>query len=121
LPSEKPVRRLEDIIDNIDRIQNYTDGYDFERFANDRRCQDAVERCLSRISEAASRLGPLAETLAPHQPWSNIRSLGNLLRHEYDKIDRKAIWDMVANDLATLRPAVETALRALQKDESEKS
>lgn len=121
MPSEKPVRRLEDIIDNIDRIQNYTDGYDFERFANDRRCQDAVERCLSRISEAASKLGPLAETLAPDQPWSNIRSLGNLLRHEYDKIDRKAIWDMVANDLATLRPAVETALRALQKDESEKS
>jgi uncharacterized protein with HEPN domain len=120
LPSEKPVRRLEDIIDNIDRIQKYTDGYSFERFAEDRKCQDAVERCLSRISEAARKLGHLAETLAPDQPWSDIRSLGNLLRHEYDRIDRKAIWEIVAKDLIALRPIIESALRTLQKDKSRK-
>ncbi|NJO34048.1 MAG: DUF86 domain-containing protein [Rhodospirillales bacterium] len=60
---------------------------------------DAVERCLSRISEAAKKLGVAAEGLAPGQPWAKIRGLGNLLRHEYDTIRRSVLWEIVTDDL----------------------
>jgi Protein of unknown function DUF86 len=53
LPSDKPLVRLYDILENIDRIRRYTENYTFARFADDSKCQDAVERCLLRISEAA--------------------------------------------------------------------
>src|SRR5215210_6497172 len=56
LPSDKPILRLEDILENIARIERYTEPYNFERFAQDQQCQDAVERCLLRISEAAKSL-----------------------------------------------------------------
>jgi uncharacterized protein with HEPN domain len=53
LPSDKPLLRLYDILENVDRIRRYTERYNFDRFADDPKCQDAVERCLLRISEAA--------------------------------------------------------------------
>ena len=118
MPSEKPARRLRDIIENIDRIRDYTDGYDRERFDSDRKCRDAVERCLLRISEAATKLTGVAETLAPDQPWSEIRGLGNLPRHEYDRVERKTIWDIIINDAAPLRRAAVTALDTLKANES---
>jgi uncharacterized protein with HEPN domain len=52
LPSDRPVTRLRDILQNIERIERYTEGYSLDRFVGDGRCQDAVERCLARICEA---------------------------------------------------------------------
>jgi uncharacterized protein with HEPN domain len=75
LPSDKPLIRLNDILENIDRIRRYTEGYEFERFAGDTRCQDAVERCLLRISEAARKLAGLLDEIAPEQPWSDVRAV----------------------------------------------
>lgn len=86
MPSERPARRLEDIIENAQAIQRYTDGMDEAAFREDHKTYDAVERCLERISEAASKLGDLAPALVPDQPWQEIRALGNRLRHEYDII-----------------------------------
>jgi uncharacterized protein with HEPN domain len=69
-----------------------------------------VERCLERFSEAASKLGDLAEVLMPEQPWRSIRALGNRLRHEYDGILAHRLWEIVTTDLPPLRHACENAL-----------
>src|SRR5438132_1622703 len=86
LPSEKPVRRLEDIVENAQAIRRYTAGMDLAAFTEDHKTYDAVERCLERISEAAAKLGDLASVLVPGPPWQKIRALGNRLRHDYDTI-----------------------------------
>ena len=53
MPSSDPVRRLEDILANIRRIEEHTSGVaDLSAFAQDALVYDAVERCLERISEA---------------------------------------------------------------------
>jgi uncharacterized protein with HEPN domain len=113
LPSDKPLIRLSDILENVDRIRGYTEGYDFERFVGDSQCQDAVERCLLRISEAARKLADFLEEIAPEQPWSDVRAVGNVLRHEYDAVDPAVIWQIVEKDLVPLRGAVEKAIRGL--------
>lgn len=116
MPSDKPKRRFQDILDNIERIQTYTSGLTSERFAQDSLRRDAVERCLLRIAEAATRVKGLSETLAPDQPWADIRGLGNVLRHEYEKINVAIIWDIATNGIASLKPAVEEAIRKLEAD-----
>jgi uncharacterized protein with HEPN domain len=70
----------------------------------------AVERKLLLISEAAVRLGDDADRLCPGPPWRNIRSLGNWLRHQYDRVDVETVWNTVMTDLPPLRSEV---LRAL--------
>ena len=86
MPSEKPARRLEDIIENVKAIQRYTAGMNLTALVKDDKTRDAVERCLERITEAAAKLGDLAPVLMPGQPWQKIRAFGNRLRHEYDDI-----------------------------------
>jgi uncharacterized protein with HEPN domain len=118
LPSEKPARRLEDIIENARAIQLYVAGMDLTEFERDQKTYDAVERCLERISEAAAKLGDLASSLMPGQPWQEIRALGNRLRHEYDAIRDDRLWDIVQIDLPPLCAACDEALRRLREGQT---
>jgi uncharacterized protein with HEPN domain len=115
LPSKNPVQRFEDILDNIRLIKDYTRGGSYGSYLADRKTRDAVERCLARISEAASKLESSAEALIPDQPWSEIRGIGNIIRHEYDSIDPLIIWNIVSRELDKLRTAVEAALEVLRR------
>lgn len=63
--SDKPLFRLADMLENIDRIRSYTVNNTIDRFVSDPKCQDAVERCLLRISEAARKLEDITAILMP--------------------------------------------------------
>ena len=65
MPSENPAVRLQDIVENARAILRYTEGLSAEAFGQNRLVYDAVERCLERISETGSKLGPQAEELCP--------------------------------------------------------
>jgi uncharacterized protein with HEPN domain len=43
--------------------------------------------------------------------------MGNLLRHEYDRIDVVRVWLMIEDDLAPLKAAVEAPLKQLRESE----
>lgn len=113
MPSRDPTQRFEDILDNIAQIQEFTVGMDLSGFVADAKTSNAVERCLERISEAARKLGAEAEEICPGVPWAELRALGNLLRHEYDRVDAGRIWVMIEDDLEPLKAAIAAALKGL--------
>ena len=115
MPSKAdPARALADILENIGRIEAYVAGLDQEAFGRDALRRDAVERCLERLCEAAFRLGDHARQLAPHQPWADIRGMGNRLRHAYDRIDLQIVWNTVQHRLPSLKADVSQALARLE-------
>jgi len=116
VPSKNPVQRLEDILENILLIEEFTTGMDLGSFTQDRKTTNAVERCLERISEAARKLGDVAETLCPEIPWPQLRAVGNLLRHEYDAVDGARVWFMIEADLTPPKAAVQAALKRFGPD-----
>jgi uncharacterized protein with HEPN domain len=113
LPSNKASRRLQDIIDNAQAIFRYTGGMDIAAFEKDRKTYGAVERCFERITEAAAKLGEMAQQMMPDQPWQKVRALGNALRHEYDAIREDRLFEIVKTDLPRLCAGAEEALRRL--------
>jgi uncharacterized protein with HEPN domain len=116
LPSEKPVRRFQDILDNIERIERFTAGMDLANFVAQEHVVFAVLYALLVISEAARKLGEQADRLAPDQPWADIASIGNVLRHQYDDVEPEVIWWIVQRDLVTLKSSVQQALAALSDE-----
>ena len=104
MSTDREALRLQDIIENIDRIENYVEGFDFGRFTADGRTVDAVERCLQRITEAVIKIGPerMAE-ISPRTPVDAVRGLGNMLRHDYDQVDLGTIWRTIRESLPDLR------------------
>jgi uncharacterized protein with HEPN domain len=118
LPSEKPVRRLEDIIENAQAILRYTRGMDLAAFQTDRKTYDAVKRCFERLSKPAAKLGEMAAVVVPGQPWQKIRALGNRLRHEYEATREDRLWDIVEKDLPALCSACGEAVRRLREGQT---
>ncbi len=114
MPSSRPSDRFADIVANIDAIGRYTAGMDESQYLSDPKTLDATITCFMRISEATAKLGVLAEQLAPEQSRGEIRSLGNKLRHEYDRIEPPILWRTITRDLASLRVACERAIQQLR-------
>ena len=119
MPSKRPLTRLRDIADNIRRIASYTEDYDFARFVANLMTRDAAERCLSRISEAGTRLGTLAEEILPAHDWRGIRDIGNMLRHQYEGVNLDTIWAILTQKLPPLLADVTVILARYPSDDED--
>lgn len=104
MSTDREALRLQDIIENIDRIESYVVGLDFDAFAADSKTVDAVERCLQRITEAVIKIGPeRMAAISPKTPVDAVRGLGNALRHDYDLIDLGTVYRTIRDSLPDLR------------------
>jgi uncharacterized protein with HEPN domain len=115
MPSSDPGQRFQDILDNIDLIRRYLSGTTKDDFATGGMTYDAVSYCFVRLTEAAIKLGDLAEVMAPEIPWGRIRGLGNQLRHAYDGINPDILWDAANADFPALEAACQAAMITLDK------
>ena len=98
--------RVLDILDAIDRIASYIEGMSYEGFLADRKTQDAVIRNVEIIGEAARSLP--ADFTERHEdiPWSDIIGMRNILVHQYFGILPDVVWDVIKNELPTLRSQI---------------
>jgi len=113
VPSDDPIQRFQDILDNIACIEEFTAGMDLDAFSRNNQALYAVKHAMLIISEAAKKLGGIAEDLCPHIPWPQVRAIGNHLRHGYDRVDVIRIWLVTQNEILPLKAAVDGALKRL--------
>lgn len=113
--SSDPKRRLRDILDNILRIRSYMQGIAAQQLVADHKTQDAVERCLERICEAARKLGDILDAKYPEAEFAKLRQLGSVLRHDYDDIDTDMLWRSVTERLDPLEHACRRELAETAK------
>ncbi|MCS7301720.1 MAG: DUF86 domain-containing protein [Fimbriimonadales bacterium] len=101
---------LQDILESIEKIENYVQGLTYEQFVQDNKTFDAVLRNLEVIGEAARRVPATIQTQHPEVPWGQIVALRNRLIHGYFAVDEEIVWDIIVNELPTLRAQIEQIL-----------
>ena len=106
---------LDDILEAIDRINEYVRGMDDEAFGSDRKTQDAVVRNLEVIGEASRNLSDELKALSDDIEWSKIIAFRNILVHEYFGVSIPIVWDIILNKLDPLRKACTKLLKQLEK------
>jgi uncharacterized protein with HEPN domain len=52
----------------------------------------------------------------PRHFWAGIRGIGNVLRHDYDRVDPVILWRIVCHELPPLRQDILTLIAAWQND-----
>lgn len=104
--------RLEDIAEAIAGIRAALAGVVFDDFAQSWPLQRAVERGLEIISEASRGLAEANKAAHPSVPWNDIAGIGNILRHEYHRVEPLIIWNITVEHLPVLAVAVEKLLKA---------
>ncbi len=106
---------LQDMLESIGNIAQYTSGMNFQDFMQDHRTRDAVVRNLEVLGEAARRIPPAIQERCPEIPWAQIVSLRNRLIHGYFLVDYGIVWEIVQNELPPLRQRLEQIARELSK------
>jgi uncharacterized protein with HEPN domain len=98
--------RLLHIRDEIDGVTDAIKGASFDQYRASYPLRRTAERAVQIISEAAKALSPALLERYPDAPWSAIIGIGNVLRHEYQEIDDRRLWDVVTVHLPQLRPVI---------------
>ena len=98
---------FDDILMAIDRILEYTQGYDFISFKRDYKTVDAVIRNFEIIGEAAKNIPNEIKEQHSEVPWVEMYSLRNRISHAYFGIDYEIIWDIITNYLTENKLQIE--------------
>ena len=97
--------RLADIIEAIELINAEMAGVTLAAFEADKRKRWLVERGIEILSEASRHLGDELKERHPNIAWPKVAGIGNILRHEYQRIAHDVLWHAVRNDLPGLEKA----------------
>ncbi|EPR32350.1 protein of unknown function DUF86 [Alkalidesulfovibrio alkalitolerans DSM 16529] len=98
---------LQDILDSIDAIADYTNGISHADFLADAKTQDAVLRRIEIIGEATGRLMHDGHAEShPEIPWARMKAMRNLIIHDYDSVDLELVWNLVEKRLPELRAQI---------------
>jgi uncharacterized protein with HEPN domain len=107
--------RLEDILEAIERIEQYTEGFHYEQWQRDQKTIDAVIRNIEIIGEASTHVPAEVQTLFPNIPWRKMRGIRNILVHEYFGVDVEVLWRTVQEDLPGLKVLLSDAFKGKDK------
>lgn len=94
---------LDDILESIERIEEYTQNITFETFLEDKKTFDAVIRNLEVIGEASKCLSKEFKEENSEINWRGVAGMRDKLIHGYFGIDPKIVWKTIQKRLPELK------------------
>ena len=102
---------LEDIIESIDKIEKYISNMNYNNFSKSDITVDAVVRNCEIIGEAARQLSAKVRDKYTDVGWQAMVDFRNVIIHEYFGVSLKIMWDIIKNELPTLKRNLKGALK----------
>ena len=94
---------LDDIVESIEKIEDYTRNLTEEQFSRNTEVQDAVLRRLAIIGEAVKHLPGSLKDHHKQIPWKEITGARDIFVHEYFGVRMERIWKTIKEDLPELK------------------
>lgn len=94
---------IEDILNSIKNIEEFSKGLNKEKFSKDILRQSAIIRQLEIIGEAVKNVPNSFREKYPKIAWKNIAGLRDILSHSYFGVNLERIWNIIENDLLELK------------------
>ena len=111
---------LDDIVEAVQRIEEYSPHPDYESFKQDRKAVDAIVRNFEIIGEAVNKIPSALRIKYPDIPWTEMMGMRNKLIHEYFGVDTQILWKTVKENVPQLKPQVRKMLQDLEQDSTSK-
>ncbi len=105
---------LEDIIESIGHIEEFTHKISEKDFITNLLIQDAVIRRLEIIGEAATKVSLKLKNDNKHIKWSLMKNMRNKLIHEYFGVSPATIYNTVKQDLPEVKQQIKLLLKSLK-------
>ena len=105
---------LEDILDALEKIENYTKNLSFTEFADNGMAVDAVIRNFEVIGEATKNVPEEIKEKYLEVEWKEAAGFRDVLIHDYFGIDLEAIWDTINKNLISFKEHILKVLKSEQ-------
>jgi uncharacterized protein with HEPN domain len=105
---------LQDILESINLIEEYTQDLSQNEFSQNIQVQDAVIRRLESIGEATKNLPRSLRLQYPAVPWQQMAGMRDILIHGYFGANLNRIWEVIEQNLPVLQPQITQILDELQ-------
>lgn len=94
---------INDILYCIDHVATYTGNLSFDDFTSSFMVIEACLYNIQIIGEAVAQLPDDVKNNNPNIPWILIKGMRNRLIHEYFGTDLPVVWNVIKNDLPSLK------------------
>jgi uncharacterized protein with HEPN domain len=98
---------IHDILEAIERVEEITRGRTLEDFETSWQLRWLVQRAIEIVSEASRAIPDDLASTRPEIPWRKVRGIGNVLRHDYEGLSDRIIWNVVLDELPRLKTAIQ--------------
>jgi uncharacterized protein with HEPN domain len=100
---------VEDILEAMDKIDRYTKGLPYEKFAQNSILVDEVIGNLEIIGEASENIPEEVREKYPNIPWGKMIELSNV-------VDLGIVWDIITKNLPETRPKIIAMLKSFNEE-----
>lgn len=102
---------VNDILEFMDRAEEYLEGLNMEELLQDKKTCDAVIRCIEVIGEAAKNIPDNVRKKYPQIPWRDMAGMRDKVIHAYFSVDVETVWLVVKEDIPRLKPMIRKVLK----------
>jgi len=101
---------IKHILESIENIELFMKNVEKSKFLKDKEKQSAVVRQIEIIGEAVKNLPPSFTKKYPDVSWKEIVGTRDKMIHHYFGVDLEVVWDIVKEDLPSLKSQIEKIL-----------
>ncbi len=108
---------IQDMVDALKDIRQFTLGQSYEAFIQDRKTVNAVVRSLEIIGEAAKQIPESMRKASPSIPFKRMSGMRDKLIHTYFGVDLGMVWAVIQEELPPLKHPLESLLFDLERND----
>ena len=105
---------IEDILESIERIEEFVGNMDFEEFSRDDKTRSAVVRKLEIIGEASKNIPRRLKEKYGARPWSDMARMRDKIIHWYFGINYRIVWEVIKERLPQIKPVIQKMLKEME-------
>lgn len=109
---------IQDMMHAINDIEKFVGKMDFDEFCSDDKTRSAVVWKVETIGEASKNIPGEIKAKYKELPWKEMAGTRDKIAHFYFGIDYEIVWQIIKEELPSIKPIIKKMLDEISEDDT---